>query len=122
MRDDRARLLDILEAIERIEKYAANGRAGFDEDELIQTWVVRHLEILGEAVRGLSPDFVSAHPQVPWSDIIGMRNILIHRYFEIDREAVWNAVEHALPRLKTEVAELLATITGPDEDRAHMSQ
>ncbi len=50
MRDDRERLLDILEAIERIEKYTARGRSVFDEDELIQTWVLHHLQIIGEAV------------------------------------------------------------------------
>ena len=54
MRDDRERLRDILEAIERIEKYAARGRSVFDEDELIQTWVVHHLQIIGEAVRALA--------------------------------------------------------------------
>lgn len=50
MRDDRERLLDILEAIERIEKYTARGRSVFDKDELIQTWVLHHLQIIGEAV------------------------------------------------------------------------
>ena len=53
MRRDRQRLEDILEAIERIEKYATGGRANFDGDELVQTWVVHHLQIIGEAVRGL---------------------------------------------------------------------
>jgi uncharacterized protein with HEPN domain len=51
MRDDRERLLDILEAIERIEKYTSKGREVFEDDELIQTWVVHHLEIIGEATR-----------------------------------------------------------------------
>lgn len=51
MRDDRERLLDIVEAIERIEKYTVRGRTAFDEDELIQTWVLHHLQIIGEAVR-----------------------------------------------------------------------
>jgi uncharacterized protein with HEPN domain len=54
MRDDRERLLDILEAIERIEKYTAKGREVFEEDELIQTWVIHHLEVIGEATRSLS--------------------------------------------------------------------
>ena len=54
MRDDRERLLDIVEAIERIEKYASEGRAAFEENELIQTWIVHHLQLIGEAVRALS--------------------------------------------------------------------
>lgn len=56
MRDDRERLLDIQEAIERIEKYAVRGREAFERDELIQTWVLHHLQIIGEAVRALSPE------------------------------------------------------------------
>ena len=119
MRNDRERLLDILEAIDRIERYASQGRAAFDEDELIQSWMVRHLEILGEAVRGLSPEFLAEHPEAPWSSIIGMRNILIHRYFEIDREAVWAAVATALPGLKAQVENLLAGLpSDPDGDNS----
>ena len=56
MRDDRERFLDILEAIENIEKYALRGKTAFESDELIQTWIVHHLQIIGEAVRGLSQD------------------------------------------------------------------
>ena len=56
MRDDRERLLDILEAIERIEKYTSKGREVFKDDELIQTWVVHHLKIIGEATRALSSE------------------------------------------------------------------
>jgi uncharacterized protein with HEPN domain len=54
MRDDRERLLDIQEAIERIEKYAAQGQEAFERDELIQTWIVHHLQIIGEASRAIS--------------------------------------------------------------------
>lgn len=119
MRDDRERLLDMLEAIERIERYARQGRLAFDDDELIQSWTVRHLEVLGEAVRGLSPEFLAAHPEAPWSSIVGMRNILIHRYFEIDREAVWAAVEQALPPLKANILAMLAAMSvDSDEDGA----
>lgn len=93
MRDDRQRLLDLHEAIERIERYAVHGRETFEQDELIQTWIVHHLEIIGEAVRALSAEFRAQHPNVPWSSIIGMRNILIHQYFGIDTAAVWAVVE-----------------------------
>ena len=88
MRDDRERLFDILEAIERIEKYTSRGRSVFDEDELIQTWVLHHLQIIGEAVRALSPDTTSRSDEIEWSKIIGMRNILVHNYFSIDAEIV----------------------------------
>ena len=62
MRDDRIRLQDVLEAIEQIEKYATRGRALFDQDELVQTWIIHHLLILGKAAGGLSVDFRKRHP------------------------------------------------------------
>ena len=86
MRRDRQRLEDISEAIERIEKYSRAGRAAFDRDELVQTWVVHHLQIIGEAVRALSEETRSRRPEIPWAQIAGMRNILVHDYFGIDLE------------------------------------
>jgi uncharacterized protein with HEPN domain len=110
MRDDRERLQDILEAIELIEKYAAKGRAVFEQDELIQTWFLQHLQIIGEASRGLSTDIRESYPEVPWAKIIGMRNILVHNYFEIDLPIVWNAVEYELPNLKKQVRAILGEL------------
>jgi len=107
MRDESERLRDILEAIERIEKYAARGRAAFDEDELVQMWVVHHIEVIGEACRALPDEFQARYAGVPWSDIIGMRNILVHHYFGIDPDAVWAVVEHDLPDLKLNVQAIL---------------
>ena len=65
MRDDRERLLDIQEAIERIERYAAHGRMAFEQDELIQNWMVSHIQIIGEASRALSEDLRARHPELP---------------------------------------------------------
>jgi uncharacterized protein with HEPN domain len=93
VRDDHQRLLDILESIERIEKYGAQGREAFEEDELVQVWILHHLQILGEAANALTPSSRDQFPDVPWSQIIGMRHILVHHYFEIDREIVWAVVE-----------------------------
>ncbi len=107
MRDDRERLLDIREAIERIEKYAVRGREAFEQDELIQTWVLHHLQIIGEAVRALSPELVQKHSEIAWSKIIGMRNILVHNYFNIDVAIVWAVIENDLPLLKQQITELL---------------
>lgn len=108
MRDDRERLIDITEAIERIDKYSTRGRHAFNSDELIQTWIVHHLQILGEAIRGISTDFRDQHPEVPWSHIIAMRNILVHQYFGIDVDLVWSVVENDLPALRFEIARILA--------------
>jgi len=93
MRDDRERLLDIQEAVERIERYTARGREAFEQDELIQTWVLYHLQIIGEAARALSSEFTGQHAEVPWPRILGMRNILVHNYFGIDVAIVWSVVE-----------------------------
>ena len=110
MRDDRERLADILEGVERIERYAADGRDAFERDELIQVWVIHHLRIIGEAVRGLSPEFRERHPELPWSKIVGMRNILVHSYFGVDTAVVWEVVERDLPPLKRDVSDLLETL------------
>lgn len=99
MRDEKERILDILEAIERIQKYAARGRDAFEHDELIQNWIVHHLQVIGEAAANISSDFTDAHPEIPWPKIVGMRNILVHHYFGIDLNVVWSAVENDLPLL-----------------------
>ncbi len=107
MRDDRDRLLDIQEAIERIDRYARKGWLEFESNELVQVWVVRHLEIIGEAVRGLSAEFRRTNPHVAWRHIAAMRNVLAHEYFDIDLKEVWAAVENELPALSASVAAIL---------------
>jgi len=107
MRNERERLLDIQEAISRIEKYATSGRSRFEHDELIQSWIVRHLQIIGEAVRALPIHFRDQHSQIPWSNIIGMRNALVHEYFDIDTDIVWTVIERDLPILKGEIEKII---------------
>lgn len=107
MRDPRERLLDMLEAIERIERHAAKGRAEFEKDELIQTWVVHHLQIVGEAAAKLSRDFQEQHSSIPWPQVVAMRNVLVHDYFGVDLEEVWRVVERDLPELKSKLKELI---------------
>ena len=111
MRSDRERLLDILEAIERIEKYASKGKAAFLQDELIQNWMVNHITMIGEACRALPDEFQAAHSNVPWADIIAMRNLLVHHYFGIDVEAVWAVVERDIPELKLNIQVILNGLT-----------
>jgi len=107
MRDDFERLRDIQEAIGRIEQQAAKGRSAFEGDELIQTWIVHHLQIIGEATRHVSSELQAKHSEIPWSRITGMRNILVHDYFAVDTEAVWHVVERDLPSLKRQVDAIL---------------
>ena len=107
MRDDLERLRHILDAITKIEKYAIRGKESFDRDELIQNWILNHLQIIGEACNHLSNHFIQQHPELPWRWIIGMRNILVHHYFEIDLELVWSTLQNDLPTLKRNIETII---------------
>jgi uncharacterized protein with HEPN domain len=100
VRSDAERLRDILDAINQIRKYSSAGREVFEQDELIQVWIAHHLARLGEAAARLSPSLLKRR-SVPWKQIIGMRNILVHEYFRIDPETLWSAVDIHLPPLET---------------------
>jgi uncharacterized protein with HEPN domain len=110
MRGSLERLADMLEAIEKIEKYAARGRNVFESEELVQTWVVHHLQILGEAARAMPQAIRDKIPQVAWSKIIGMRHILVHNYFKVDCDIVWAVIEVELPKLRREITEAIFQI------------
>ena len=112
MRSDWERLLDIKESIERIQKYAERGRSEFDNDELIRTWVLHHLFILGEACGSVSEGLKKGHTDIPWADIVSHRNVLVHRYFGIDLDLVWDVVERELPALKTKIDAILEELGG----------
>jgi len=107
LRDDSERLRDILEAIERIERHAVRGRDVFVHDELVQTWIVHQLQIIGEAARHLSRGFRKRHADPLWPQIIAMRHILVHEYFALDAEAVWAMVERDIPTIKRRVELIL---------------
>ncbi|MFN3928994.1 MAG: DUF86 domain-containing protein [Thermoflexus sp.] len=113
MRDPKEYLRDILDAIARIERYAVRGREVFEQDELIQVWIFHHLQIIGEAAARLSRDFHQAHPEVPWPQIVAMRNILVHEYFGVDLGEVWQTVEHDLPALKHAIETILKALEEP---------
>ena len=110
MRDDRERLRDINEAIEKIEKYVSIGYQAFAEDERTQVWIIHHLQVIGEASNHLSDELTEQNPDIPWADIVGLRNILVHQYFGIDLRQVWETAELDMPVLKAKVREILQEI------------
>jgi len=117
MRSERERLLDVLEAIERIEKYASRGKPAFLGDELIQNWMVSQITVIGEACRALPEEFQAEHANVPWADIVAMRNILVHHYFGIDVDAVWSVVERDIPELKFNIKAILEELGDSSQEK-----
>jgi uncharacterized protein with HEPN domain len=107
--DDQVYLSHIRDAIERIEAYTTDGRERFLADPMIQDAVIRNLEVIGEAVKALSEPLRLANPDVPWKQIAGMRDVLIHHYFGVKIETVWQVVIDHLPPLRTRVETLLSS-------------
>jgi uncharacterized protein with HEPN domain len=106
-RDEQLYLTEILEAADRAIRYCADGRGAFFADQKTQDAVVRNIEIIGEASKQLSPTTRAARPDIPWSKIAGTRDRLIHGYYRVDLEIIWEIVESELPRLREAVAGLL---------------
>ena len=77
---------------------------------MIQTWFVRHLQIIGEAARVLPEETKAQAPGVPWTKIVGMRHIVVHDYFSVDTRVVWDVIEHDLPDVKRRVQDLLSRL------------
>ena len=100
-------------AIDDIASFTAEGRSAFMADRKTQSAVVRQLEIIGEAVKNLSATLTAREPAVPWRQIAGTRDRLIHAYFSVDLDAVWAMVEQDLPTLRESVRRLLDRTADP---------
>lgn len=103
---------EILEAIDLLRQYTD----GLDYDEFAgnvekQDSVIRRLEIIGEAVKGIPDHLRAKHPSVPWRDIAGARDILIHEYFRVDLKMAWDMIHKDLPLLEAEVRGMLDETT-----------
>ena len=98
-RDD-ALLCDILLAARKLIKFTSGvSQAEFENSDLLQSAVMRELGVIGEAARAMSVEFQGAHPDIPWHEIIGMRNRLIHEYSRVDLVRIWDTVRRDVPRL-----------------------
>jgi uncharacterized protein with HEPN domain len=104
---DRLYLESILECLDRIAKYTSEGEAAFLDSHLVQDGVVRNLISIGEATKNLSAALRAAHPQIPWRQIAGMRDVLIHDYLKVNLARVWRTVADDLPPLRATVQQLL---------------
>ncbi len=107
-RTERLYLADMRDAIDKILDYTSAGREAFLSDPRTQDAVLRNIEIIGEAVRGVTGETRTAHPEIPWKDMAGMRDRIIHDYFRVDFDVVWDVVSQDLPPLRDKFAALLS--------------
>ena len=107
MNKDRLYLESIRDCLERIAEYTEPGESEFLASRLIQDGVIRNLEVIGEATKNLSEELRASNPSIPWRQIAGMRDVLIHDYLKVNLSRVWRTVESDLPPLDAAVKRLL---------------
>ena len=108
-RDYSVYLEDICDAIAKIRRYTEGlSAASLAEDELRLDAVLRNLEVIGEAVKAIPETVRVSHPEVEWRKIAGLRDLLIHRYFGIDLEIIWDIVENKLPKLASSIERMIS--------------
>lgn len=108
IKDDSLYLKHILDSIQWIEIYTKDTTHDvFLENHLVQDAVIRQIEIIGEATKKLSDNIKSEYSFIPWKDIAGMRDKLIHGYFGVDIEAVWKTVGKDIPILKQQIDDII---------------
>ena len=108
IRDDRAYLHHILDAIQTIESYITGQYfEQFHANKMMVDAVVRELEIIGEAANQVSVDLKEKHPDIPWFKMRGLRNFVIHEYFSVNEKIVWDTCKENLPKLKQQIMEIL---------------
>ncbi len=104
-------LSDIIESIGRIEKYVGNLSFGkFIKDTKTIDATVRNLIVIGEAINNVPKEVKSKHPEIPWAEIIGMRNKIIHEYFGVDEKILWQTIQENLPSFKKQIRRLLKVL------------
>jgi len=108
--DNTVFLRHILDATDKIEGYLARTNTNdFRQNSLIQDGIIRQLEIIGEAVRKITPEFRVKHSHIPWIDIAGTRDKLIHGYAQVDLDAVWKMATEDVPILKQQILQILSS-------------
>ncbi len=99
---------DILEAINKIERFTQGLTfKAFEQDELVIDGVLRNLEIIGEAARNIPDDIRDSYSSIPWTRMVGLRNIVVHAYFKVDLTIIWQIIRVNLPATKPLIESLL---------------
>jgi len=112
-RRNRQYLADIVEAMQRTLEYTQGlSFDGFMEQRMAQDAVLRNLQVIGEAAKKLSGDLCARHANVPWRDMAGLRDRIVHDYFGIDHEVVWDVMQNDLPALLPLIAAILQEESG----------
>ncbi len=107
-RDVRVFVADMLQAIEKIERYTRGlSFDHFERNDMVTDAVVRNLEVIGEAARHIPPGLREQYPEIDWTRVIGFRNIVIHAYFAVDLEIAWTIATQRLSQLKTILQRML---------------
>ena len=110
MRHEASFLKDILSACQKIEVIvAAASEASFLNNEVMPAAVLHHLTVVGEAVSRLSGELKDRHPEVPWRQIIAVRHRIVHAYFDLDWQILWDATIDDIPQLRRQVLNILRT-------------
>lgn len=107
-RDYRLYIKDILDAIQKIEDFVGNiSFEEFVEDDKTSSACIRKLEIVGEASKNIPQDLKEKYPHLPWREMAGMRDKIVHFYFGVDYEIVWKVIKERLPEIKTEMSRII---------------
>jgi uncharacterized protein with HEPN domain len=107
MKDTAQLLQDILDSITTIETYAVSSYESFLEDEKTQDAVMFNLIIIGEAANRITGEFQERHPEIPWSSMIGTRNVIVHGYDQVKLQIVWDIIHRDLASLKEKVSKAI---------------
>jgi len=108
LKNDTLYLKHILKSITDIEEFTSEGRNRFYESRLIQAAVIRNLEVIGEASKHVSNEIRKWYPEMPWKQMAGLRDVLIHDYMGVDLDIIWNVVQREIPKIKKMIVTILA--------------
>jgi uncharacterized protein with HEPN domain len=103
VRSDSERLCDILDAAQKIAAKVREGQTAFMRDEYVQLALVHLVQIIGEAAARLSDDAINRNPDIPWRQIIAMRNRVVHGYFEVDPDILWTVISRDVPGVADQI-------------------